>query len=173
MSANMEIKARAGDFPRLEEAARNLSDTPVELIHQEDTFFIISRGRLKLRKFPDGSGELIFYERDDEPGPAQSEYHLSRVKDASSLEDVLAKALGVLGQVRKTRRLFLAGQTRIHLDRVEGLGDFLELEVVLRPGQSPEEGAGIARDLLDRLGIRKEDLIGRAYIDLLLEKTGL
>lgn len=92
------------------------------------------------------------------------------MKDAASLEQVLRSALGVLGKVRKTRQLFLAGQTRIHLDRVEGLGEFLELEVVLRPGQSAAGGSEIARDLLDRLGIRKEDLISRAYVDLLLDR---
>jgi predicted adenylyl cyclase CyaB len=77
----------------------------------------------------------------------------------------------VRGVVRKTRYLYLAGQTRIHLDDVEGLGHFMELEVVLRADQSDAEGQAIAEDLMVRLGVRKDDLLEGAYMDL-LEKSG-
>jgi predicted adenylyl cyclase CyaB len=73
----------------------------------------------------------------------------------------------VRGVVRKRRYLYLVGQTRVHLDEVEGLGEFMELEVVLRPEQSDAEGQAIARDLMTRLGIREEDLLEGAYMDLL------
>ena len=69
--------------------------------------------------------------------------------------------------MRKTRTLFLVGHTRIHLDQVEGLGDFIELEVVLRDGEPAEEGTKIAIELLSRLGISKESLVEGAYVDLL------
>jgi len=69
--------------------------------------------------------------------------------------------------VRKRRWLYLVGYTRIHLDVVEGLGRFLELEVMLQPGQSEEEGAAMASDLLLRLGIAEQDLLPGAYMDLL------
>ncbi len=69
--------------------------------------------------------------------------------------------------MRKERRLYRVGQTRVHLDRVEGLGDFVELEVVLRPGQAAEEGAGIGRALLARLGIEPHQVVAEAYHDLL------
>lgn len=42
---------------------------------------------------------------------------------------LLDTALGSTGRVKKVRRLFLVDQTRIHVDSVEGLGDFAELEV--------------------------------------------
>ena len=79
-------------------------------------------------------------------------------------------ALGVRGVVRKKRYLYLAGQTRIHLDDVEGLGQFMELEVVLRDGQSDADGQSIAEDLMAKLGVRTEDLLEGAYMDL-LEKS--
>ena len=91
-------------------------------------------------------------------------------EDPATLKKILSEAYGIRGVVEKQRTLFLAGQTRIHIDRVEGLGDFMELEVVLNK-ETIEEGEQIARDLMKTLGISPLDLIDRAYIDL-LEKTG-
>ena len=85
----------------------------------------------------------------------------------AALGDALARAQGVVGRVRKTRLLLLAGQTRIHLDRVEGLGDFLELEVVLREGQSEAEGEAIAEQLMAQLGVSASQRLAGAYLDLL------
>ncbi len=79
----------------------------------------------------------------------------------------LKAALGEIGIVRKRRTLYLVGQTRIHLDEVEGLGDWLELEVVLEPGQSADDGARIARGTDARIRDRHDDLEARAYVDLL------
>ena len=83
------------------------------------------------------------------------------------LKAVLSAALGVRGVVRKQRTLYQVGETRIHLDEVENLGSFLELEVMLSPGQSEEQGVNIAADLMARLGIEESDLVNVAYIDLL------
>ena len=83
------------------------------------------------------------------------------------IAEILSRSLGVSGTVRKRRILYISKQTRIHLDQVEGLGEFAELEVVLRDGQSASEGREIARELMEKLGIRDEDLIDRSYIDLL------
>jgi adenylate cyclase class IV len=80
---------------------------------------------------------------------------------------VLAAALGVRGEVRKRRELVLVGQTRVHLDVVEGLGTFVELEVVLEAGQSDADGEAVARALLRELGLGEADLLPVAYIDLL------
>ncbi|MEJ2144810.1 MAG: class IV adenylate cyclase, partial [Acidobacteriota bacterium] len=76
-------------------------------------------------------------------------------------------ALGVIGRVRKRRRLYLAGNTRIHLDEVEGLGSFLELEVVLSGSQTVAEGEAVAQSLMRELGIPESDLIQGAYVDLI------
>jgi predicted adenylyl cyclase CyaB len=91
--------------------------------------------------------------------------------DPDGLRRLLSEALGIEGTVRKKRHLFLVGQTRIHLDEVEGLGNFLELEVVLQNGQKPEEGMAIAAGLMEKLGVKKEDLIAGAYIDLIKQRN--
>ena len=163
----MEIKARVRDLAKLERAAAALADGPPELLVQEDTFFECARGRLKLRRFADGSGELIFYQRPDGNGPRESRFAKAAVADPAALTRLLEVALGEAGSVRKRRTLYRRGQTRIHLDEVERLGDFLELEVVLADGQSAAEGERIAADLMEHLGITDGDLVAVAYVDLL------
>jgi predicted adenylyl cyclase CyaB len=114
-----------------------------------------------------GRGQLIYYSRPDQAGPKRSDYHLYETTDPEGLKNVLALALGVRGVVRKTRYLYLVGQTRIHLDDVEGLGEFIELEVVLRQDQTDAEGQAIAADLMARLGVQQADLLEGAYMDLM------
>ncbi len=170
MPTNIEIKARVRDLAELRSRAEALSDTPVQIIPQEDTFFHVPKGRLKLRELRPDFAQLVYYERPDQDGPKSSNYYIYETGNPAGLKTALSLALGERGIVRKTRYLYMAGQTRIHLDDVEGLGQFMELEVVLREGQSEAEGQSIAEDLMRRLGIREEDLLEGAYMDL-LEKT--
>jgi adenylate cyclase class IV len=173
MPANVEIKARISSVEALLPVARALGDDEhPQLIHQDDTFFAVPRGRLKLRVFGDGSGELIHYHRPDASGPKRSDYLLAPVLEPESLREVLARGCGLLGRVRKERILVLAGPTRIHLDRVDGLGDFLELEVTLAEGQSEAEGTAVAHALMARLGVSDAQLVSGAYLDLLRSQAG-
>jgi predicted adenylyl cyclase CyaB len=167
MPVNIEIKARVRDFKALRDRAEALSDTSCETISQEDTFFNTQKGRLKLRVLSPEQAWLVYYERPDVEGPRRSDYHLAESRDPENLKTALRLALGVRGVVRKTRYLYMVGQTRIHLDDVEGLGHFMELEVVMREGQGDEEGQAIARDLMKKLGVREEDLLDLAYMDLI------
>ncbi|MEN8007424.1 MAG: class IV adenylate cyclase [Candidatus Krumholzibacteriota bacterium] len=167
MPANIEIKARVADPESLLAKAEKLTDTEPETILQTDTFFNVETGRLKIREFADGTGELISYHRPDAEGPKTSSYSLAPTPDAGALRDTLAAALPVRGVVRKTRLLLLAGRTRIHLDEVEGLGSFMELEVVLKDGDDPREGETEAADLMEKLGVTPADLVRGAYIDML------
>ncbi len=168
MPANVEIKARITSVEALLPLAQALADDKhLQRIHQDDTFFAVPHGRLKLRVFCDGSGELIHYHRSDASGPKLSDYVLVPVADPDSLRDALARACGLVGRVRKQRILALVGPTRIHLDRVDGLGDFLELEVTLGGGQTEAEGTAIAHGLMASLGIEPGQLLQGAYIDLL------
>jgi predicted adenylyl cyclase CyaB len=167
LPSNIEIKARARDFEQIRSRAENLSDTPVEIIPQEDIFFNVEKGRLKLRILAPDQSQLIYYTRPDQEGPKRSDYHISHSPDPYNLKRVLELAYGIRGVVRKTRYLYLVGQTRIHLDDVEGLGQFMELEVVLEEGQSDADGQKIAEDLMSALGVERRDLIDGAYMDLL------
>ena len=167
MPSNIEVKAYARNFAEIQVRAEHLSNTPVEVIPQEDTFFNVQRGRLKLRILSGERGQLIYYKRPDQEGPKRSDYHISYTSDPANLKRVLELAYGIRGVVRKTRYLYLGGQTRIHLDDVEGLGQFMELEVVMQEGQSDIEGQAIAEDPMASLGVERTDLLEGAYMDLL------
>lgn len=169
MARNIEIKARIGDPAAVRERVAAVANEGPTEIAQEDTFFNCSAGRLKLRAFSNTHGELIFYRRSDQHGPKESYYVRTATAEPEMLRQTLALAYGETGRVRKRRTLFLIGRTRIHLDEVENLGSFLELEVVLREGEPAEAGVREAEDLMSRLGIRASQLIDRAYIDLLSE----
>ncbi len=169
MPSNVEIKAVLRGLSYLTQRAKELSGSDGTVIRQQDTFFKVPAGRLKLRDLQDGTGQLIFYERPDTEGPKLSNYSITPTKDPQGLVKVLTDALGQVGQVKKERRLYMVGQTRVHVDCVEGLGDFMELEVVMKEQQSREEGVTIATQLMLELGVKEEDLIDGAYMDLLLK----
>lgn len=167
MARNVEVKARIDSVEAMLPQARALADGPPTPITQDDTFFVCAQGRLKLRDFGDGSGELIHYHRPDAEGPKLSDYVRVPTSEPAALRSALTRALGVLGRVRKTRLLLMVGATRVHLDRVDGLGDFIELEVVLHDGQDAAEGEAIAVGLLERLGVAPSRCVPGAYLELL------
>jgi predicted adenylyl cyclase CyaB len=172
MARNVEIKARIESVAALTPRVAALAtEGPIE-IAQDDTFFNCVTGRLKLRAFSNDAGELIFYRRVNQAGPKESFYIRSPTHSPETLRESLSLAYGQIGRIRKYRTLFLVGRTRVHLDRVEGLGHFLELEVMLVDDESADQGVREARELMDRLGIQGGQLIEGAYLDLMLEAGG-
>ena len=171
MPRNIEIKARIASVEALLPLASALAGGEAELIEQDDSFFAVAHGRLKLRQFAGGSAELIHYQRPDTGQARASDYVRVAVTEPAGLREALARGCGLLGRVRKRRRLLLVERsgfaTRIHLDRVEGLGDFMELEVVLREGQTDAAGATMAEELMQALGLAAAERIAGAYLDLL------
>ncbi|XP_072943132.1 uncharacterized protein [Epargyreus clarus] len=171
---NVEIKAKVHDYDKICSIAKDLSGGTPTLIKQDDTFYKVNDGRLKMRFYADSAATLVRYSRDDQDGPKLCNYELlefskdtTESQKARLLDNMLKKCLGVRGRVVKERKLYMVGQTRVHIDTVEDLGHFMELEVVLRPDQTLEEGQAIAKDLQTKLGVHDEDLIKGAYVDLL------
>ena len=169
MARNIEIKARIESVALLTPRVAALaSEGPLE-IAQDDTFFACDTGRLKLRAFSNDLGELIFYQRSNQSGPKESFYLRSPTTSPENLRESLSLAYGQIGRIRKYRTLFLVGRTRVHLDRVEGLGHFLELEVMLVDDEPTEQGVREAGQLMEQLGIQADQLVEGAYLDLMLE----
>ena len=172
MPRNIEIKARIDSVETLApKVAAVATEGPTE-IAQDDTFFRCESGRLKLRTFSATEGELIFYRRANEQGPKESFYVRTPTASPESLRECLSLAHGQAGRVVKHRTLYLVGRTRMHLDRVEGLGHFLELEVVLEANESVEVGVREAHLLMAQLGVEPSQLVETAYVDLLAQ-TGV
>jgi adenylate cyclase class IV len=143
-----------------------LADNGPTKLAQDDTFFPCRSGRLKLRMFSPSEGELIFYQRADASGPKESFYLRSPTTAPTALRESLCAAYGESGRIRKHREVYLVGRTRVHLDIVEGLGHFLELEVVLGDGEPIEAGVQEAHRLMSAFGIDPSQLVAGAYVDL-------
>lgn len=170
MPRNIEIKASIERIDDLLPKALAIADQGAVEIEQDDTFFRCDAGRLKLRTLSPSAGELIFYRRADQQGPKESFYQLTPTHEPDRLRETLSLAWGQIGRVQKKRTLLLVGRTRIHLDRVQGLGHFLELEVVLEEGEPLEAGMQEANDIMAQLGVEPSRLIEGAYLDLLLRQ---
>ena len=161
--------ARISSVAALAEKVSEIADSGPTTIVQDDSFFRCETGRLKLRRFSDDSGELIYYRRPDRQAPKESFYLRSPTTEPLAMIESLTLAYRKRGRIKKRRTLFLVGRTRVHLDVVEQLGDFLELEVVLEKSEPPESGIHETRQLMHRLGIQRAQLVEGAYIDLLEE----
>lgn len=139
------------------------------VLEQTDLFFHAPTARLKLRLFGDGTGELIAYRRPDLPGARGSDYEIYPTTEPGSLRRTLEAALELQGIVRKRRRLLLGRHTRIHLDEVDGLGNFVELETVLRD-QSDADAHSELTEVATALGLSTLPAVPGAYLDLLAGK---
>lgn len=166
---NIEIKARIGadeEFQRRIDIAKKLTNSEGELIVQRDVFFNSQTGRFKLRYLqPPARSQLVYYDRPDVAGPKLSKFNKTELDEPEVMEKILSQTNGVRGVLAKKRYLFMYGRTRIHLDKVENLGNFMEFEVCLLPEQTIEEGQAVADKLIKEFGIKEEDLMTGAYFD--------
>jgi predicted adenylyl cyclase CyaB len=167
---NLEYKARFDDPKPLMARARELGFDLWGDLRQTDTYFATPRGRLKLRETAGFQAELIYYERDEQGADRASDYDVAHSSEPEALRNVLAGALGVLATVRKRRTLLVLDGTRLHLDNVEALGAFMEIEAPVTDGDDAK-----ARERLDwllgELGLTWEECIRASYLDLMLESA--
>ncbi len=181
MNRNIEIKAACDDLDRVRAAAQELSARLAGIEEQCDTYFRTSLGRLKLRRRllnskGDSAGagagnehfELIWYQRPDTATAKGSDYYLIRVIDGSEVRQLLADGLGILAEVHKRRTVYLWRNVRIHLDEVERLGSFIELEAIVNESCDKTSARAKIDRLCEALEIRLDQLIDVSYSDLLL-----
>lgn len=135
---------------------------------QRDTYVNVARGGLKLREEQPGRPHLIQFERASEPQQRESRYRIIEVSDGAVLSAALAAAIGIGGIVAKRRRLLLWQSVRIHLDQVEQLGTFIELEVVAPADSDLAHERQLVAELRDALGITDERLVALGYAEQLL-----
>ncbi len=167
---NVELKARLPDVERARTVAARLATQRAGEQIQVDTYFHCAHGRLKLREIDAQRAELIAYVRADEPDAKASAYHLLDVPDAAALKAALASALGIRCVVRKRREIFLYHNVRIHLDQVDGLGEFLEFEAVLGPDVDAAKGRDQVADLVERFAVAESDLLTGSYGEMVMDR---
>ncbi len=177
---NIEFKARLQNFERAHYVLAQRHIALSATLRQSDTYFQTPHGRLKLREINDETAQLIFYQRPDRAEVKRSDYMIAPVASPAALREVLGAAYGIRTVVKKTRELYLlprqfgayAGRAapdliRLHLDILDGPGCFLEIEVILQEGESPQIAEQEAQFWLREFGIAPEDLLSWSYADLL------
>jgi len=164
---NVEFKIALEDWAATCATAERICSTPGTVWQQRDTYFAARSGRLKLREVDGDGAYLVAYHRPDDEGARTSEYHVVPVHDADGVRAALSASVGVTLVVTKTRRVFLWKNVRIHMDRVDGLGEFLEFEAVLGAGETEESGTEQVRELCQRFDLDPSAGIAGSYVDLL------
>jgi predicted adenylyl cyclase CyaB len=167
---NIEIKARLTDRDAVEGRLRVIGAKHTWRRRQRDVFFRVAEGYLKLRVVADEPSELIAYQRAPGTEPRPSDYDIAQIEDGTVMERVLTRSLGVRGVVAKDRTLYLWHHTRIHLDEVDHLGSFLELETVAAE-ITLTEARTEAQRVIHALGLDSTLFLDRPYLEL-LESAG-
>jgi predicted adenylyl cyclase CyaB len=164
---NLEAKFRLDDLNQARERAIAIGYEPRSVLRQRDTFFRVASGKLKLREGGEDSPTiLIHYGRKETDALQLSNYEIVPIPDAANTRAMLTAALGVLAEVRKERVLLMRANVRLHLDRVEGLGEFGEIEAVIAEGDDPETSRAAVDETLAALQISRDDLIDISYFEL-------
>lgn len=166
---NIEIKARTKHPEDVRNYLRERNAIFKGIDHQTDTYFRVPKGRLKLRQ---GNIEnaLIFYERNNESGPKQSDFTLVQIDDGDNLRKLLESSLGIVVVVKKRREIYFIDNVKFHIDSLETLGDFIEIEA------SNKESATASTEILrtqcefymKQFLIQESDLINISYSDMLM-----
>lgn len=167
---NFEFKARLKNATHVRAMLKRSPARFLGADHQVDTYFCVPSGRLKIRE---GRIEnsLIHYQRTDSAYARRSNVELMLLPRRNSVRAILAGALGVLAVVDKRREIYFVGNVKIHLDRVRGLGTFLEVEAMTRTGDVKK-----VRDQASKFqklfNIPADDIVPQSYSDLMMERAG-
>jgi adenylate cyclase class 2 len=164
---NIEIKARLNDFSQARNVASATATDRLGILEQIDTYFNCEHGRLKLREILGQASELIWYQRPNEAGPRESRFGLIEVEKPDEVKSDLRKLLGVWKVVKKTREVFLYHNVRIHLDKVDGLGSFLEFEAIVDDLNDDQLGHHRLDFLCNEFSLSASDFIAGSYSDMI------
>jgi len=165
----IEIKARSGNHTEIRKILKDNHADFIGTDHQVDTYFKVNFGRLKLRE-GEIENHLIHYQRENKSGPKESCVTLFKSNPKSSLKEILTNALGVLAVVDKRREIYFIDNVKFHLDTVNDLGSFVEIEAI-----NTERNIGKEKLLeqcqfyLSLFNIAADELIKVSYSDMLLK----
>ncbi len=168
---NIEIKAKTGNQNQIREKLSSLGAEFKGTDFQTDTYFNVNSGRLKLRE-GNIENHLIYYERNDSLGLKQSDVILFKSESNSNLKEILTNALGIKVEVRKQREIYFIDNVKFHIDKVDSLGAFVEIEAIDMSGQIGKEKLyEQCNYYLNLFGISEKDFVSVSYSDLILENN--
>lgn len=165
---NIEIKAKCENPEHIRSILQDHDADYKGLDHQVDTYFAVPDGRLKLRQ---GSIEnnLIFYKRENQKGPKSSTIDLVPSEHPQKLHKLLENALGIQVVVDKQREIYFIKNVKFHIDRVQKLGQFIEIEAIDKDGTIGKDRLHQqCQYYLDLFEIPENHLIAESYSDMLL-----
>jgi len=166
---NYEFKARLKNDAVVRASLKALRARYIGTDHQVDTYFRVPAGRLKIRE---GRIEnaLIFYQRTNAARARRSKIEMMMLPPRNSIRAILAAALGVWVVVDKRREIYFVGNVKIHLDRIRGLGNFVEVEAISRGGRVAKV-RDQARKFQRLFGVNAADIVPQSYSDLILKNS--
>ncbi|MEO5648092.1 MAG: class IV adenylate cyclase [Chitinophagaceae bacterium] len=166
MKINIEIKAICRNTEQVRGILLSKGARFIGTDKQEDTYFNVNEGRLKLR-VGNIENNLIFYKRTNQAGPKQSDFKLVKVEDAAGLKEILTAAFGVLKVVYKSREIYFIENVKFHLDFLAELGNFVEIEASnLLVDKTVEELRSQCEYYSGVLSILPADLLTDSYSDM-------
>jgi adenylate cyclase class 2 len=163
---NLEAKFKLHDLERARKQAEAIKYEFRATLVQRDTFFRVREGKLKLREEESGAS-MIFYGRQDSRDLKLSSYEIVPIVEPEKTREMMTQALGTIATVKKTRILMMRDHVRLHLDRVDGLGEFGEIEAVLGEHGDPERSRPAVDELLRALDVNRKNLIAASYFEML------
>jgi adenylate cyclase class 2 len=169
MRSNLELKAACRSLAVAEKIARRIKAKRVGVMYQTDTYYRVKSGRLKLREIDGSWSELIYYKRSDREGSRYSNYDVVPLSSVDPLKRLFRLLFGELAVVRKVRTLYIYRNARIHLDRVRGVGSFIEFEVLMKRGKRQAQTMMVF--LKREFGIEQHSIIAGSYSDLIWNKS--
>ena len=165
---NIEIKARTDRHDDIRKFLLENGAVFIGLDSQMDTYFNTNNGRLKLRQ-GEIENNLIYYNRQNIPGAKQSDFDLVAIENGEKVKSILTQAMGVKIIVTKKREIYFIDNVKFHLDHLEGIGEFVEIEASNKSIDiTPEKLREQCNFYLRKFGIREEDLVPYSYSDILM-----
>ncbi len=164
MALNLELKTRVDNHKAIKHILKSIGATFERILDQKDIYYKVESGLLKLR-IENGNYSLIKYNREEEKSDRWSNYYVVKMEGAET-EPLLSSLFPIETEVLKKRELYLYKDTRIHIDTVEKLGNFIELETVVHGER--EYAKELFDEVVKLLNLELSDQIRSSYRDLIL-----
>lgn len=162
----IELKVKVSNLEVIREKLTLLPSQIVGAFHQVDTYYVVPKGRLKLREVVgEANAELIYYERENIATLKDSSVFILKISQPQTFQEIATKILKVKAVVDKVREIYNYNGTQIHLDKVKSLGHFIEFERITSHYTRLQDISKID-ELIEILNITPEDMVAVSYSDL-------